>query len=83
MKKIYVICFGLFCMNASAQDTVKVKSALTTEQESEIAYNLGLEFMTKKLEKSSNWHENEVLSSRRRSRTVSPKVSRLKDLTTI
>ena len=48
MRKICIICFGFICLNISAQDTVKIKTALTPEQEAENTFNLGLEFMMKK-----------------------------------
>ena len=48
MQKIVLVCLGFLCLNASAQDTVKVKTALTTEQEAENAYNVGLEYMSRK-----------------------------------
>ena len=43
MQKIVLVCLGFLCLNTSAQDTVKVKTALTTEQETENAYTVGLE----------------------------------------
>ena len=48
MQKIVLVCLGFLCLNASAQDTVKVKTALTIEQEAENAYNVGLEYIGKK-----------------------------------
>ena len=48
MNKLLLICFGLTCLNTFGQDTVKIKTALTPEQEAENAYNIGLEYMTKK-----------------------------------
>jgi tetratricopeptide (TPR) repeat protein len=48
MKKILLIGLGLVWMNTTAQDTVKIKTALTPEQEAENAYNVGLEYMSKK-----------------------------------
>src|SRR6202007_3474965 len=49
MKKLFVplIAF-VFCFTLQAQDTVKIKSALTPEQEAENAYNIALEMMGKK-----------------------------------
>ena len=48
MKKIFCITLSLFCFQSYAQDTVKVKTNLTPEQEAETAYNLALEMMGKK-----------------------------------
>ncbi|HXU25871.1 MAG TPA: hypothetical protein VN698_01475, partial [Bacteroidia bacterium] len=49
MKKtcIALIAF-VFCFQLHAQDTVKIKTALTPEQEAENAYNIALEMMGKK-----------------------------------
>ena len=49
MKKIYLTSLALlFGICLHGQDTVKVKSALSPEQEAETAYNLALEMMSKK-----------------------------------
>ena len=48
MQKFIIVCLSFLYLNISAQDTVKVKTVLTTEQEAENAYNAGLEFMGKK-----------------------------------
>ena len=48
MQKILFICLSFFYFNSIAQDTVKVKVALTADQEAENAYNVGLEFVAKK-----------------------------------
>ncbi len=38
----------LFYSSIKAQDTVKIKSAITPEQQAEMAYNLGLDVLSKK-----------------------------------
>ena len=48
IKKTLIVSLSIICLNSYAQDTVKVKTALTTEQEAENAYNAGLEFISKK-----------------------------------
>ena len=48
MRKTVIVCLSFLYLNISAQDTVKVKTALTTDQEAENAYNLALEFFSKK-----------------------------------
>jgi tetratricopeptide (TPR) repeat protein len=49
MKKIYITLIAFaFCFQLNAQDTVKVKTNATPEQEAETAYNLALEMMGKK-----------------------------------
>jgi len=49
MKKIIITLITfVFCFNLHAQDTVKVKTNLTPEQQAETAYNLALEMMGKK-----------------------------------
>jgi|ERR1700757_4354367 len=49
MKKIFITLIAfVFCFTLQAQDTVKIKTALTPEQEAENAYNMGLETMGKK-----------------------------------
>lgn len=49
MNKLFltIIAF-VFCFQLQAQDTVKIKTALTPEQEAENAYNTALEMMGKK-----------------------------------
>jgi tetratricopeptide (TPR) repeat protein len=49
MKKVFISLIAfVFWFNLQAQDTVKVKTNLTPEQQAETAYNLALEMMGKK-----------------------------------
>lgn len=49
MKRfILILSFGAACLGATAQDTVKIKTSLTPDQEAENAYNMALEMMGKK-----------------------------------
>lgn len=48
MQKTVLVCLSFLYLNISTQDTVKVKTALTPDQEAENAYNAGLESMSKK-----------------------------------
>lgn len=48
MKHLLLLCLGFMCLSTVAQDTVKVKTVLTPEQEADLAYNDGLELITKK-----------------------------------
>ena len=47
MQKIVLVFLSFLYINLSAQDTVKVKIVLTSDQEAENAYNVGLEFLSK------------------------------------